>query len=490
MKVVNFSLALIISMVLLQSSVFAQGTSVNTTGNPPDPSAIFDVSSNNQGMLMPRMTTAERNAITNPVEGLIIFNTTTKCFNFFKNSMWFELCGNCVPPPAPVASNNGPICSVDTLKLFATTIPNATYSWTGPNGFTSSLQNPVILFADSTMNGTYSVTASIQGCTSTVATTLANVSTIPSAAFTFNPSPAVVNVATIFTPAVSGASYAWTFQSGNPAISAVQNPSVQWTATGSYTVGLTITRNGCTASSSQQVSVTNCYNHGQSLTFNYTGSTQSWTVPSGVCSISVDAYGAQGGDNPARTGGLGARIKGDFSVSAGQVITVIVGAKGQSGIAYSGYTGGGGGGGTGAVIGSTALVIAGGGGAAGHQNNGLPGLTGTSGGCGFNQGNPCFPGGSGGANGTNSNCADGGQGWNNGVPTNGLCRTQCGGYGLGGGGGASSTQDHGGGGGGGYSGGGAGWDGGAGGGGSINNGTNQTNTEGFQSGNGQLIISW
>lgn len=42
-----------------------------------------------------------------------------------------------------VASNSGPACSGGTINLFASTVPGVTYSWTGPNGFTSNVQNPV-----------------------------------------------------------------------------------------------------------------------------------------------------------------------------------------------------------------------------------------------------------------------------------------------------------------------------------------------------------
>ena len=41
-----------------------------------------------------------------------------------------------------IATNSGPICSGTTINLFASTIPGATYQWTGPNGFTSNVQNP------------------------------------------------------------------------------------------------------------------------------------------------------------------------------------------------------------------------------------------------------------------------------------------------------------------------------------------------------------
>ena len=42
----------------------------------PDQSSMLDVTSDSQGLLVPRMTTAERNAITDPAKSLLIFDTT------------------------------------------------------------------------------------------------------------------------------------------------------------------------------------------------------------------------------------------------------------------------------------------------------------------------------------------------------------------------------------------------------------------------------
>ncbi len=54
----------------------AQATIGGTTRNP---SAILDVQSSNQGFLLPRMTTAERNNISSPATSLMILNSTTRC---------------------------------------------------------------------------------------------------------------------------------------------------------------------------------------------------------------------------------------------------------------------------------------------------------------------------------------------------------------------------------------------------------------------------
>jgi hypothetical protein len=77
-------------------------------------------------------------------------------------------------PAAPTASNNGPILAGNTLNLTASTVSNATYNWTGPNGFTSTDQNPSIPNAMSVASGTYSVTVTdTKGCTSAAGSTTA-----------------------------------------------------------------------------------------------------------------------------------------------------------------------------------------------------------------------------------------------------------------------------------------------------------------------------
>ncbi len=85
----------------------------------------------------------------------------------------------CTPPATPTAGNNGPILAGATLNLTASTVSGATYSWTGPNGFTSASQNPSIVNATTDATGTYSVTATVGGCTSSAGTTAVVVNLIP-----------------------------------------------------------------------------------------------------------------------------------------------------------------------------------------------------------------------------------------------------------------------------------------------------------------------
>ena len=61
---------------------FAIGTTT------PNASAILDVSSTTKGLLLPRMTTVQRNAIVSPADGLIIYNTTTNTINTRQAGAW------------------------------------------------------------------------------------------------------------------------------------------------------------------------------------------------------------------------------------------------------------------------------------------------------------------------------------------------------------------------------------------------------------------
>ncbi len=250
-------------------------------------------------------------------------------------------------------------------------------------------------------------------------------------------------------------------------------------------------------------------------TFNYTGSVQSFTVPSGVTSISIDARGAQGGGSNGGAGGLGAKMTGTYAVTPGQVLSVVVGQQGLLQVGGNAQNSSGGGGGTFVyATGPTLLVAAGGGGGKCNYTSSVPlhagaaGQITTAGGA-SSDGNAGGTAGAGGLAGLFSSvpCAGGGTGWvsNGGGPYGGLGFSTwtggpgfcggggggCGGVGGFGGGGGGGNHYGGGGGGGGYSGGGGGTDPThGGGGGSFSSGSSQVNTAGFQAGNGQVIFTW
>lgn len=78
-------------------------------------------------------------------------------------------------PSPPAVSNNGPVCAGGNLQLSASTVPGATYSWSGPNGFTSTQQNPTIPSVSGAASGPYHLVITVGGCSSTEAITTANV---------------------------------------------------------------------------------------------------------------------------------------------------------------------------------------------------------------------------------------------------------------------------------------------------------------------------
>ncbi len=124
-------------------------------------------------------------------------------------------------------------------------------------------------------------------------------------------------------------------------------------------------------------------------TYNFTGFTQTYIVPSGVYSVAFDVQGAAGGINSSGVGGYGGRVKGMLAVTPGQTLYIYVGEQGRDGsfgsFATGGWNGGGagfdrGGGGGGAsdirltsssvstyTI-SNRVVVAGGGGGVGYSS--------------------------------------------------------------------------------------------------------------------------
>jgi len=70
----------------------AQTVSVtDDDGYSPASSAMLDVKSTDKGMLIPRMTTAQRNAITSPAEGLFVYDTDEKIFYYYNGTEWVDM---------------------------------------------------------------------------------------------------------------------------------------------------------------------------------------------------------------------------------------------------------------------------------------------------------------------------------------------------------------------------------------------------------------
>ena len=71
---------------------FSQNNNVGIGTLTPNASALLDVVSTSKGMLVPRMTTLQMNAVAAPSNGLIIYNTDSSCFCYYNSSVWKSLC--------------------------------------------------------------------------------------------------------------------------------------------------------------------------------------------------------------------------------------------------------------------------------------------------------------------------------------------------------------------------------------------------------------
>ena len=79
----------LLAAVLLTATTYAQvGINIET----PDPSAALDITSTTGGLLVPRMTTTQRDAISSPATGLMIYQTDgTVGFYYYNGSSWAEV---------------------------------------------------------------------------------------------------------------------------------------------------------------------------------------------------------------------------------------------------------------------------------------------------------------------------------------------------------------------------------------------------------------
>lgn len=78
-----------VMLLTLNTIIFAQGVGINTSGAAADTSAMLDVSSTTKGFLPPRMTEAERTAISSPATGLLVFQTDgTSGLYYYNGSAW------------------------------------------------------------------------------------------------------------------------------------------------------------------------------------------------------------------------------------------------------------------------------------------------------------------------------------------------------------------------------------------------------------------
>ncbi|MES2555219.1 MAG: gliding motility-associated C-terminal domain-containing protein [Bacteroidota bacterium] len=152
----------------------------------------------------------------------------------------------------PTISNNGPLCQGETLELEVdNSTTDATYSWSGPNGFSSTNQNVTIPNFTSAEAGTYTcvVTDTLGVDQVFNLTTTVVLNPQPSGNITFATSCEDNAIVLGFSPAPGQtiSSYNWNLGVGSPATSSASNPSVTFANGGNFPVSVTLTTSlGCT----------------------------------------------------------------------------------------------------------------------------------------------------------------------------------------------------------------------------------------------------
>ena len=86
MKNIFFITLLILFFGTIQAQV-----AINDDNSIPDPSAMLDIKSTDKGLLVPRLTIAERDLISNPATGLMVFITDENTFYFYNGTIWSNL---------------------------------------------------------------------------------------------------------------------------------------------------------------------------------------------------------------------------------------------------------------------------------------------------------------------------------------------------------------------------------------------------------------
>lgn len=88
----KLTLRLTVFLLMVSCAAFAQDNmGIGTL--TPDPSAILEVKSTDKGVLLPRLTSAQKNGIPSPAQGLFVFDTDTESFWYYDGTQWVEALG-------------------------------------------------------------------------------------------------------------------------------------------------------------------------------------------------------------------------------------------------------------------------------------------------------------------------------------------------------------------------------------------------------------
>ena len=205
---------------------------------------------------------------------IITFDTVlanqTDCYYLFvasSNGFFFNqysvshtlLFGNCAAPTVQIVPSNGNVCTGDSFSLSASSpLPNASYLWSGPNGFSST--QPQISFSDAadSLSGVYTLTVTVPGFCPAVLVRAISVKPLPTVAASVTPTNVcagtnfTLNVSTNATVYAWSGPYGYTSTSKSPQITVADTAHTELRV---YAVTVTAGSTGCTNTSDVSVQI-------------------------------------------------------------------------------------------------------------------------------------------------------------------------------------------------------------------------------------------
>ncbi len=192
------SLLVLLTVSLSSTKIHAQSMGISNTSITPDASAILEMRTTSKGLLIPRMTTTDRGAISAPANGLVIYNTDTSQFNFYDGTAWrilfsgssgvntitgvpfrITIGGTAADPTVDIASEyagQSTITTVGTIGIgsWNGSLINPTYGGTGVNNGEKTLT----LGGNLTTSGAFSTTLTSTATTSLTLPTTGTLATL------------------------------------------------------------------------------------------------------------------------------------------------------------------------------------------------------------------------------------------------------------------------------------------------------------------------
>ena len=98
---------LILSSLFISVTALAQNGTVGIGTETPNDKAVLDIVSGSKGLLIPRLSSVQRDVLQAPgsnnseINGLLIYNVTAQRFNFWLNNQWYDISNGAIGPQGP-----------------------------------------------------------------------------------------------------------------------------------------------------------------------------------------------------------------------------------------------------------------------------------------------------------------------------------------------------------------------------------------------------